>query len=78
VKKFFFFKSEDIIFEILFLKKKSYLNHISRLDVLKDYLYRRVKTSGKFRHDEELYLGPRTYDGKLGYYVVTPLDRENG
>ncbi|CAB4490115.1 uncharacterized protein OCT59_022897 [Rhizophagus irregularis] len=49
-----------------------------KLDVLKDYLYRRVKTSGKFLHDQELYLGPRTFKNKLGYYVITPLERENG
>ncbi|CAG8492535.1 1494_t:CDS:2 [Funneliformis caledonium] len=48
------------------------------LDVLKDYLYRRVKTSGHFRHDQELYLGPRTFNNQLGYYVITPIERENG
>jgi len=49
-----------------------------KLDVLKDYIHRRVKTSGKFFHDRELYLGPRTFNNKLGYYVITPLERENG
>ncbi|GBB93777.1 hypothetical protein RclHR1_02230003 [Rhizophagus clarus] len=49
-----------------------------KLDVLKDYLYRRVKTSGKFLHDRELYLGPRTFNNNLGYYVIAPLERENG
>ncbi|CAG8691401.1 20652_t:CDS:2 [Gigaspora margarita] len=49
-----------------------------KLEVLNDYFYRRVKTLGKFLHDKEMLLGPRTFDNKHGYYVITPLERENG
>ncbi|CAG8510645.1 12330_t:CDS:2 [Cetraspora pellucida] len=49
-----------------------------KLEVLNDYFYRRVKTSGKFLHDQEMLLGPRTLDNKHGYFVITPLERENG
>ncbi|CAG8483619.1 6378_t:CDS:2 [Diversispora eburnea] len=45
---------------------------------LPEYFYRRIKTSGKFRHDQEMLIGPRTFNNNLGYYVITPLERENG
>ncbi|CAG8767174.1 11061_t:CDS:2, partial [Racocetra persica] len=38
----------------------------------------RVKTSGKFLHDQEMLLGPRTFENQHGYFVITPLERENG
>lgn len=40
--------------------------------------YRRVSVTGKFRHDQEMVVGPRTNNGREGYFVVTPLERENG
>ncbi|CAG8442162.1 288_t:CDS:10, partial [Scutellospora calospora] len=49
-----------------------------KLEVLNDYLFRRVKTFGKFLHDQEMLLGPRTFDNKHGYFIITPLERENG
>lgn len=35
--------------------------------------YRPVQVSGRFRHDKELYLAARSYQGKPGYHVITPL-----
>lgn len=35
--------------------------------------FRPVRASGTFRHDRELYLAARSYQGRLGYHVVTPL-----
>ncbi|KAI7871862.1 SURF1 family-domain-containing protein [Spinellus fusiger] len=48
-------------------------------DALDDYEYRRVRVVGKYRHDQEMLLGPRTRgDGVVGYFLVTPLERPNG
>ncbi|RHZ69193.1 hypothetical protein Glove_287g12 [Diversispora epigaea] len=49
-----------------------------KIETLPEYFYRRVKTFGKFRHDQEMLIGPRTLNNNLGYYVITPLERENG
>ena len=46
-------------------------------DAIKDFDYRRVYTTGVFRHDQEMLIGPRVRDGKDGYLVVTPLQRED-
>ncbi|OAQ68682.1 surfeit 1 [Pochonia chlamydosporia 170] len=43
-----------------------------------EFDYRRVYATGTFRHDQEMLIGPRMRDGKDGYMVVTPLERENG
>jgi cytochrome oxidase assembly protein ShyY1 len=46
---------------------------------LDDYEYRRVKVKGTFRHDQEMLVGPRTRgDGVVGYFLITPLQREDG
>ncbi|KAI9312660.1 SURF1 family-domain-containing protein [Dichotomocladium elegans] len=48
-------------------------------DALPDYEYRKVAVDGVYRHDQEILLGPRTRgDGQVGYFVITPLVRENG
>lgn len=44
-------------------------------DAVADFEYRRVTTTGRFRHDREMLIGPRMRDGEHGYMVVTPLDR---
>ncbi|OBR05825.1 SURF1 family protein [Colletotrichum higginsianum IMI 349063] len=41
-----------------------------------DFDYRRVYATGRFRHDKEMLIGPRMWDGEQGYMVVTPLERE--
>ncbi|KAG0241922.1 surf-like protein [Actinomortierella wolfii] len=49
------------------------------LDALEDFEYRKVKVTGRFRHDQEMLLGPRTRgDGQPGYFLITPLERSNG
>ena len=45
-------------------------------DAIKDFDYRRVYATGLLRHDQEMLIGPRVHDGKNGYLVVTPLQRE--
>ena len=47
-------------------------------DAIKDFDYRRVFTTGKFRYDQEMLIGPRIRDGVNGYLVVTPLERGDG
>ncbi|TKA23654.1 hypothetical protein B0A50_06490 [Salinomyces thailandicus] len=42
---------------------------------IKDFDYRRVYAQGKFRHDQEMLIGPRLHDGDDGYLVITPLER---
>lgn len=43
---------------------------------LDEFDYRRIYVQGYFRHDQEMLLGPRIHDGKNGFLVVTPLERE--
>ncbi|KAI5777371.1 SURF-family protein [Geopyxis carbonaria] len=45
---------------------------------LGDFDYRRVLATGRFRHDQEMLLGPRIHEGENGFTVVTPLEREGG
>ncbi|KAI8364513.1 SURF1 family-domain-containing protein [Choanephora cucurbitarum] len=48
-------------------------------DNLEDYEYRKVYVRGRYRHDQEILLGPRTRgDGNAGYFVITPFERDNG
>ena len=47
-------------------------------NAIKDFDYRRVLTTGLLRHDQEMLIGPRVHDGKDGYLVITPLQREDG
>ncbi|MDH3234186.1 MAG: SURF1 family protein [Alphaproteobacteria bacterium] len=35
--------------------------------------YRRVRLRGRFLHDREMYLGGRSWRGKLGYHIITPM-----
>ncbi|KAF9576283.1 surf-like protein, partial [Lunasporangiospora selenospora] len=49
------------------------------LSAVEDFEYRKVRVTGRFRHDQELLLGPRTRgDGQPGYFIITPFERENG
>lgn len=41
-----------------------------------DFDYRRIYAEGHYRHDQEMLIGPRVHEGKDGYLVVTPLERE--
>jgi len=46
--------------------------------VIDEFDYRRVRATGRYRHDKEMLVGPRMHDGKDGYFVITPLEREGG
>ncbi|ESZ89665.1 putative COX1 assembly protein Shy1 [Sclerotinia borealis F-4128] len=43
---------------------------------IKEFDYRRIFARGHFRHDQEMLIGPRLHDGKDGYLVITPLERD--
>jgi surfeit locus 1 family protein len=45
---------------------------------IEEFDYRRVLATGRFRHDQEMLVGPRLREGENGFQVVTPLERENG
>ncbi|KAK9775158.1 putative SURF1-like protein [Seiridium cardinale] len=47
-------------------------------DAIHDFDFRRVVAKGRFRHDQEMLIGPRMRDGDDGYMVVTPLERDDG
>lgn len=40
-----------------------------------DFDHRRVIARGRWRHEQEMLIGPRLHDGNDGYLVITPLDR---
>ncbi|KAI0545864.1 SURF1 family-domain-containing protein [Xylaria curta] len=42
-----------------------------------DFDFRRVVARGRYRHDQEMLVGPRMRDGEDGFMVVTPLERED-
>lgn len=43
-----------------------------------EFDYRRVTAKGRYRHDQEMLVGPRTREGENGYQVITPLERPGG
>lgn len=46
--------------------------------VVSEFDYRRVLATGRFRHDQEMLVGPRMRDGQDGFMVITPLERKDG
>ncbi|KAF8977897.1 surf-like protein [Entomortierella lignicola] len=49
------------------------------LNAIEDFEYRKVKVTGRFQHDQEILLGPRTRgDGQPGYFLITPFERVSG
>ncbi|ROV93232.1 hypothetical protein VPNG_09563 [Cytospora leucostoma] len=44
---------------------------------VEDFDYRRVEAYGRYRHDQEMLVGPRMRDGEDGYMVITPLERKD-
>jgi surfeit locus 1 family protein len=43
--------------------------------VVHEFDYRRIRLKGKWRHDQEMLVGPRMRDGHEGFIVITPLER---
>ncbi|KAK5077884.1 surf-like protein [Lithohypha guttulata] len=46
--------------------------------VIDEFDYRRVYATGTLKHEAEMLVGPRMHDGKDGFFVITPLEREGG
>jgi surfeit locus 1 family protein len=40
--------------------------------------FRRVRVEGRFRHEDERYVGASSEKGQLGFHVVTPLELSDG
>ncbi|HZO15647.1 MAG TPA: SURF1 family protein, partial [Polyangiaceae bacterium] len=38
-----------------------------------EHEFRKVRVTGRFRHDKEMYLAARSFRGNAGYHVITPL-----
>lgn len=47
-------------------------------EAITEFDYRRVYATGHFRHDKEMLIGPRMWEGEDGFMVVTPLERVDG
>jgi surfeit locus 1 family protein len=47
-------------------------------EIAHDASYRRVMVSGRFLHEKELLVGPRSRRGAVGWKVITPLKRDDG
>ncbi len=43
---------------------------------LNQYDFRRVRVTGRFEHDRELYMYGRSQRGNEGYFIITPLLRD--
>mgnify|MGYP003341035725 CR=1 FL=1 len=43
-----------------------------------DSEFTRLALVGEFRHDQEVYLTGRTYEGNAGFHVVTPFELADG
>jgi surfeit locus 1 family protein len=40
--------------------------------------YRRVRLTGQYQNDHEMYLAARSMNGNVGYHIVTPFMLDNG
>lgn len=46
-------------------------------DMCENWEYRRVILKGSFKHDEEMFVGPRVRNGQKGYLLFTPFIRKD-
>lgn len=46
-------------------------------DMCENWEYRRVILKGRFKHDEEMFVGPRVFNGQKGYILFTPFVRKD-
>jgi surfeit locus 1 family protein len=52
--------------------------HISTPLSSKPEAFRRVVVTGRFLHDKEIFVGPRSFRGSPGGHVITPLEYASG
>lgn len=45
---------------------------------LADVEYRRVRLTGRFLHDHEMYLAARSLNSNIGYHIITPMVLDSG
>lgn len=50
----------------------------ARISDVEDVVYRRYRAVGTYRHDDELYVGSKTYKGAVGFRILTPFELTDG
>ena len=53
------------------------LSNLSEVSKSKVNEFKAVEISGKFLHNNEIYITGKTYEGNAGFHVVTPFKMEN-
>jgi surfeit locus 1 family protein len=49
-----------------------------KIDNIEDWRYRRVRLQGTYLHDKEFLITGKTYEGNVGFHLVTPMKLVDG
>jgi surfeit locus 1 family protein len=65
----------------MFLQLTLYIHGLTcvfSLDILPEFVYRKVVLSGTWDHAHSMLIGPRVREGTHGLHLITPLIRKDG